>query len=129
MPAAVLIVLVLGAITVDVGLGAVRARELRAVAASAANDTLAALDVAALRRDGAIVIDRTRALEIVTEAIATGPLPDASIERLTITQDGLGPPEIELQLGLDVDLVLAPALPAAPRQIHVSASERVLIVS
>jgi hypothetical protein len=129
MPAAVLIIVVLGAVAVDVGLGAVRARELRAVAASAANDTLAALDVSALRSDGTLTIDRDAALGIIEEAIAHGPLPDASVERLTIGQDELGRPEVELQLGLDVDLVLAPALPRAPDRIHISATERILVVS
>lgn len=128
MPAAVLIILVLGAIAVDVGLGAVRARELRAVAASAANDTLAALDVGALRADGELVIDRSRAVQIIEEAIAHGPLPDAAIEGMTIGQDALGRPEVVLRLGLDVDLILTPALPMAPDRIHVSATERVLIV-
>jgi hypothetical protein len=128
MPAAVMIMLVLGAIALDVGLSAVRARELRAVAASSANDTLAALDVAALRVDGVVVIDHSRAVEIVAEAIENGPLPDATIESVIIGEDPLGRPEITVQLGLDVDLIIAPALPGAPSRIHVSATERVLIV-
>jgi hypothetical protein len=129
MPAAVMIMLVLGALVLDVGLSAVRARELRSVAASSANDTLAALDVNAFRSDGEIVIDHSRAVEIVAEAIANGPLPDATIELVAIAEDPLGRPEITVRLGLDVDLIIAPALPGAPNHIHVSATERVLIVT
>jgi hypothetical protein len=128
MPAAVMIMLVLGAIAIDIGLGAVRARELRAVAASSANDSLAALDVTALRTEGQLVIDPTRATEIVAEAIARGPLPQATIERVTIGHDPLGRPEITIQLGLDVDLIIAPALPGAPTNIHVSATEHAVVI-
>lgn len=129
MPAAVLIMMILGAMALDVGLTQVRARELRSVAASAANDSLGALDIDALRSDGVITISETRAAEIVATAIATGPLPEATIEQVDVTRDPLGRPEIVVRLGLDVDLVIAPALPGAPRRVHISATERVLVVS
>jgi hypothetical protein len=128
MPAAVMIMLVLGAIAVDIGLSAVRARELRAVAASSANDSLAALDVTALRTDGQLVLDPATATQIVAEAVARGPLPQATIELVSIGQDPLGRPEITVQLGLEVDLIIAPALPGAPTSIHVSATEHAVIV-
>ncbi len=128
MPAAVLIMLVLAALALDAGLSAVRARELRAVAASAANDSLAALDIVALRSTGELTIDGDRAVEIVTEAVARGPLPEATVEAVTIGSDPLGRPEITVRLGLDVDLIVAPALPGASERVHISATESVLIV-
>lgn len=104
-PAALLITVVLGAIAIDVGYTTVRGRELRAVAASAANDSLAALDVATLRATGATVIDENAAHGIVTRAIALGPLPDARVVDVEI--NGF---EIAVTLRLDVELVMAPAL-------------------
>ena len=44
-PAGFLIMMILGAIVIDVGLSQVRARELEVVASSAANDALGALDL------------------------------------------------------------------------------------
>ena len=53
-PAAALIMIVLGAMVIDVSLSQVRARELESVASSAANDALGALDVHHLRSTGEI---------------------------------------------------------------------------
>ena len=80
MPAAVFVMLVLGAIVLDVGLSRVRAQELRSVAASAANDSLGALDVDELRSSGTIVISEARAEVLAAESVAQGPLPNATIE-------------------------------------------------
>ena len=110
-PAAVFVMIVLGALVIDVSLSQVRARELESVAASAANDALAALDVNALRSTGEIQFDLAHAETIVAEAIATGPLPDATIDTVTITGLGGPGPEIAVKLTLQVDLVMAPALP------------------
>ncbi len=104
-PAALLVMVILGAIAIDVGYTTVRGRELRAVAASAANDSLAALDIATLRATGATVIDESAAHGIVTQAISLGPLPDARVVDVEI--NGF---EIAVTLQLDVELVMAPAL-------------------
>ncbi len=104
-PAALMVMVVLGAIVIDVGYTATRGRELRAVAASAANDSLAALDIAVLRATGDVVIDASTAHRTVAQAIALGPLPDAQIVGIDI--NGL---EIAVTLRLEVELVMAPAL-------------------
>lgn len=109
-PAAALIMVVLGALVVDVTLSQVRARELEAVASSAANDALGALDVEHLRSTGEIRIDDGRAAEIVLASVAAGPLPDATVDAVTITSAG-GRPVIAVTLTLVVELVMAPALP------------------
>lgn len=129
MPAAIMIVVVLGALAVDVGLSRVRARELRFVAASAANDALAGLDVAALRSDGTIRIDVNDAREIVSAAVATGPLPEAEIESVSVAEDALGRLEITVRLSLDVELLIAPAIPGSPGSVRISATESVVVVS
>ncbi|MDE0066934.1 MAG: hypothetical protein OXN44_08685 [Acidimicrobiaceae bacterium] len=104
-PAALLVMVVLGAIVIDVGYTTVRGRELRAVAASAANDSLAALDIATLRATGAAVIDEGVAHRIVAQAVALGPLPDARVVDVEI--NGFA---IAVTLQLDIQLVMAPAL-------------------
>ncbi len=104
-PAALMVMVVMGAIVIDVGYTAIRGRELRAVAASAANDSLAALDVAVLRATGDVVIDQSTARRIVAQAIALGPLPDAQIVGIDI--NGF---EIAVTLRLEIELVMAPAL-------------------
>ena len=104
-PAALMVMVILGAMVIDVGYTTIRGRELRAVAASAANDSLAALDIAVLRATGDVVIDEGTARRIVAQAIALGPLPDAQIVDIEI--EGF---EIAVTLRLEIDLVMAPAL-------------------
>ena len=104
-PAALMVMVILGAIVVDVGYTTIRGRELRAVAASAANDSMAALDIVELRTSGRAVIDDAAARRTVAEAIAAGPLPDARIVDVVIDRF-----EIAVTLALDLDLVMAPAL-------------------
>ncbi len=104
-PAALMVMVILGAIVVDVGYTTIRGRELRAVAASAANDSLGALDIVELRDNGNLVIDESAAHTIVAQAIALGPLPGARIVDIDI--QGF---EIAVTLALDLELVIAPAL-------------------
>ncbi len=113
-PVAFMVMLVLGAIVVDVGLTQVRARELDAVASSAANDSLAALDVVALRDRGVVELDTGRVREIALEAIAAGPLPDARLVAVEVRRDTLLRTEVAITLSLRVDLIMAPALPGGP---------------
>ena len=109
-PAALLIVFLLGAIVIDVALTQTRGRELEAVAGSAAGDALAALDVAALRNGRGVVIDGSSAHARVVESVARGPLPDAVVEQVAISQDAQGRAVISVTLRLEVDLVMAPAV-------------------
>ncbi len=127
-PAAMLIVLVLGGLAIDVGLSQVRARELQSVAASSANDALASLDIGALRSDGQISFDRARAEMIVAQSVAAGPLPTATIDFVGIQADALGRPEFVVTLSLDVDLVIAPALPGDLETTRITRTESVTIL-
>ncbi|MEZ5243908.1 MAG: hypothetical protein R2707_02335 [Acidimicrobiales bacterium] len=109
-PAAVLVMFLLGAIVIDVALTQVRARELEAVAGSAANDALAALDVAALRSGRGVVIDEADARARVVASVVNGPLPDAVVEQVAISLDPQGRTVIAVTLRLDIGLVMAPAV-------------------
>ncbi len=104
-PAALLVMVVLGAMVIDVGLVTLRGRELQAVAASAANDSLAALDEAVLRRSGSVTINQAQAQDIVATAVASGSLPQARIVKIVVSDL-----QITVTLALDVELVMAPAL-------------------
>lgn len=110
-PAAFLIMIVLGAIVIDVGLSQVRARELEAVASSAANDALASLDLGELRATGEIRFDLDRARIIVAESVAAGARPDAAIVDISVIGAGGPEPQLAVTLTLDVDFIMAPALP------------------
>lgn len=110
-PAAFLIMIILGAIVVDVGLSQVRARELEAVASSAANDALGALDIAELRTSGEVRFDLDRAEAIVAQSVAAGALPDATIVDVTVIDAGGPDPQLEVTLTLVVEFIMAPALP------------------
>jgi hypothetical protein len=109
-PAAVLIMFLLGAVVIDVALTQVRARELDAVAASAANDALAVLDIDALRAGDGLVINEADALAYATRSVAAGPLPDARVADVEIGRDPAGRTVIAVTLRLDVSLVMAPAI-------------------
>ncbi|MEM9522085.1 MAG: hypothetical protein AAGA37_22445 [Actinomycetota bacterium] len=110
-PAAFLVMIVLGAIVIDVGLSQVRARELEAVASSAANDALGALDLDALRENGEVRFDVAHAERIVQQAVANGALTDAVVLDVALSTNGLGEPQIDVTLQLQVEFVIAPALP------------------
>ncbi|MCY3851032.1 MAG: hypothetical protein OXF75_09575 [Acidimicrobiaceae bacterium] len=122
-PAALLAMVVLGAIAIDVGYTTVRGRELRAVAASAANDSLAALDIEVLRDTGDVVIDESAAHRIVAAAVALGPLPDARV--VDVDVDGF---EIAVTLRLDIELVMAPAL-GNLKQVTLTRTERAIVLT
>lgn len=110
-PAGFLVMIVLGAIVIDVSLSQVRARELEAVASSAANDALGTLDLTALRLGGELRFDLSRAQLIVAESIASGPLPGAEIINVVVVGNGDSIPQLHVTLRLEVDFIMAPAFP------------------
>jgi type II secretory pathway pseudopilin PulG len=126
-PAAVLIMFLLGAIVVDVALTQVRARELEAVAASAANDALAALDIAALRSGDGIVITEADARIYADESVAAGPIPDARVAEVVVGLDARNRTVIAVTLTLDVNLVMAPSVGNLDR-ITLRRTERAVIL-
>lgn len=128
-PAAVLVMLVLAAIVIDYGFVRVRALELRAVAASAANDVLGAVDTDALRSTGMISFDLDIAADLARTAVEAGPLPHATVENITISDASGGRWEIAVTLSVDIDPVIAPALPGGYHNLQATVTERVLVIS
>lgn len=106
MPAAVLILVVLGALAVDFTAVHLRQRELENAADAAANDAAsAAVDQQILRSTGEIVLDPALAKQIVAAAVGARNLPDAAITGAQATDN-----EITVTLSMNVDYIFGKAL-------------------
>ena len=89
MPAAVVIVLLLGALAVDSAIVYLRQRQAYNVAFDAANDAAGAgFDLDAARRDGEIVYDPERVEAIAREAVTAAGLDDVRL--VSARPDGTG---------------------------------------
>jgi hypothetical protein len=122
MPAAMLIVIVLGAIAVDLSVVQLSQREVAAAASGAANDAVTyGLDEAALRAGGAYALDPERVQRAVDLSVASGDLAD-EIDSVTVTPTG--PDTAEVTLTMDVDYIFAKALPGGPDHTTVKATAR-----
>lgn len=120
MPAGVLIVLVLAAITMDLSLVHLARREVVAAAEAAANDAVTlGLSERAYRSGGGYVLDRSR----VEHAVA------ASLARHGVADELAAPPEVtivgttvEVRLTTLVEYVFGRALPGVEHHTFVSAT-------
>ena len=109
-PAAVLIVLVLGAIAVDLSAVHLAKREVLDLAASAANDAATAgLDQARFRSTGEYVIDPALAAEAVDRAVAAND-PSGTTFLVAVTV-GPATDQVTVELSTTAHPVFAPALP------------------
>lgn len=109
MPAAVLVMMLLGAIALDAAAIRMQSRELRNVARSAANDALsAALDVDHLRETGEIRIDESIARATVDEAISRRSVDGVAVDAVDLTADPDGTFVLTVTLRRSVDHVLRP---------------------
>ncbi len=127
-PTAIFVVVVMGAIAVDVSLSRVRANELGSVAASAANDALASIDVPALRNGEGFTFDYAKAVDIVKSSVRAGPLPKANVTAVTIDRDPQGRSRISVTLTLVVDFVIAQALPGGLNSTTITRTRSVTIL-
>jgi hypothetical protein len=123
MPAAVLIVLLLGAIAVDLTVIHLDQRAGISAAGSAANDAVTyGLDQAALRRGDGYHLDPDRVQRAVLDSIDAQGLTDdlAAAPHITIT----APDTVTVTLDLYADHIFARALPRGPRTtvIHATAT-------
>ncbi len=113
MPAAVLILMVLGAIAVDLSAVRLGQRELVAAAGDAANDAVTVgLDEAALRAGQGYRIDPARAEAAVVDALAAKGILDDLAEAPTVVVTGAD--TVEVRLARRVPHLFAKALPGAP---------------
>jgi hypothetical protein len=112
-PAAVFIVLVLGAIAVDLSAVHLAKREVLDLAASAANDAATAgLDQARFRTTGEYVIDPTLAAAAVERTVAANE-PDGRTTIVNVVV-GPGPDQVTVELSAPADPVFSRALPGGP---------------
>jgi hypothetical protein len=126
MPAAVLIVMLLGAIAVDLSIVRLGQRELIAAAGDAANDAVTlGLDEAALRAGDGYHLDAGRARDAVVDTLAAKGILDDLAEppSVIITGDAA----VTVQIVRRVPHLFAKALPGAPddQLVRATATARV----
>jgi hypothetical protein len=122
LPAGALIVMVLGAIAVDMSLAFQAERELAGAAHGAANDAAAvAIDAAAFYADGTVRLDAGRAEEVARTAVAlrrADHLDDIEVA-VTLLDDGV---TVRVTVSATVATVFARSVPGAPDHFDVSAT-------
>lgn len=120
MPAGVLVVLLLGAIALDLSLVFLRQRQASSVATDVANDLATeALDVEAFRGGGDFRLDPRRAEELGAGLVAASDLgPDVVEVEVTVT----GPEAVEVTVVVAVEYIFAKAIPGASDGTTVTAT-------
>ena len=120
MPAAVLIVLVLGSIAVDFSLAFLAERELVNAASAAANDAATyGIDEASFRERGTVVLDEARARTAVARSLAARREP--LLDRAEVTVD-VTATQVRVTLRSRADYLFARAIPGAPDSAAVDAT-------
>jgi Flp pilus assembly protein TadG len=120
VPAAVLIVLLLGSIAVDFSLAFLAERELVSAASAAASDAATyGLDEDRLRRSGELRLDRRRVEDAVHQSLLArrSPLLDRAHLRVDLTAT-----EVRVSLTARAEYLFAPAIPGAPDGAEVQAT-------
>lgn len=119
MPAGVLVVLMLGAISFDLSVVFLRQRQASGVAVDVANDLAsAALDEPRLRATGEFVLDPERAASLGARFVDAS---DLAGHVLDLDVDVLGPDTVRVSLTVRVDYVFAKAIPGAADGTEVTA--------
>ena len=117
-PAAVLILIVLGAIAVDFAAVHMRQRELENIADAAANDAAAAaVDQLVLRTSGEPVIDPALAHSVISASVGS-----RNIEGVAITGASIDDNQIEVALALEVDYIFGKAVGLSSTQLTATGS-------
>jgi Flp pilus assembly protein TadG len=123
MPAAVLILMVLAAITVDFSVAFLGERELSNATSAAANDAVAAaLDQDALRGHDELRLDQAKAEEVVLRSLAGRSSGLLHIDPADVTIEFPDDLQVRVTAGADVEYVFSKALPGAPDTTHVQAT-------
>jgi len=118
MPVAVLIVLLLGAVAVDLTVVHLRQQQAVDAAASAANDAVTlGLDEDALRAGRGYRLDAERVRRIVVESIDAQGLTDGLAGPPIVTEPT--PQSVQVVLTFRVDYIFARSIPGAPRSTTV----------
>ena len=123
MPAAILIVIVLGAIAVDLSVVLLGERDAASLATAAANDAAtAALDETRFRERGEFRLDEARARQIARSAItgSSTELADLDVD-VRVVEVG-GEPAVRVTVRGVVEYIFAKALPGVDTTVDVEAS-------
>jgi Flp pilus assembly protein TadG len=121
VPAAVLVLLLLGAITVDFSIAYLARRQLQDAASAAVNDAAgAALDQARLRGgDGRTALDPAVAVEVARASLGASVHPPLRLSAPpTVVVDG---DRVTVVVEADAPYVFAPVVPGGRRRAHVRA--------
>lgn len=111
MPAAMLIVLLLGAIAVDAAIAYLEQRQAYNIAFDAANDAAgAAIGGDALRGEGITEVDASRAQDVATTTIAASGNDDIALIDIDISADGA----VAVTVEVTVERMFGQAFGAAP---------------
>ena len=120
MPAAVLVVLLLGSIAFDQSLVFLRQRQASSLAVDVANDlATAALDEEGFRADGEFTLDPTRAEQLGVDLVLASDLGDL-VEDVEVRV--VGADEVSVRVVVRVDYVFAQAIPGAAEGTTVTAT-------
>jgi hypothetical protein len=128
MPAAVLVVIVLGAIAVDLSIVHLGEREVSSAASAAVNDAVThGLDEQALYADGHYSLDPAEVRQVITTSLAAQEQSGRGLrlrgEPVLTDRDADGLADtVEITVFTDVEYLFAPALPGAPREARVEAT-------
>ena len=120
MPAAVLVVLVLGSIAVDFSIAFLAERELVSAASAAANDAATyGLDEASLRDGGELVLDPARVREAAVRSLAARG--NRLLDQATVDVDVSGT-QVRVTIRSRAEYLFAAAIPGAPDGADVEAT-------
>jgi hypothetical protein len=120
MPAGVLVMLVLAAITMDLGLVHLARRDAIAAAEAAANDASTfGLDERAYRRGDSYTLDPERVRAAVNDSLAASGLVD---DLVTTPQVTIRDTTVQVRVAVRVDYVFARALPGVAHSTTVAAT-------
>jgi Flp pilus assembly protein TadG len=124
MPAAVLIVVMLGAIAVDLSLVYLGRRELAAAASAAANDAATyGVDQEALRSGQGYLLDPER---VEAAALASLEARGLDVDVFSVDAVVVGTDEVRVTITGRVSYLFAPAVPGGPEEAAVSATASAL---
>lgn len=122
-PAAVLVMMVLGAIVVDFSIAFLGERELAGATAAAANDAAArALSNRAFYRDGEVVLDGAAASELATDQVRAALDRDRYHDLRVTVAVAPGGDRVIVTASAEVDYLFARALPGAAERVRVAAT-------
>ena len=122
-PAAVLVMMVLGAIAVDFSIAFLGERELAGATAAAANDAVArAVSNRAFYREGVVILDAAAADELATDEVRSAldlqRYHDVRVSVVVSPSDD----RVTVTASAEVDYLFARALPGGPGRVRVAAT-------